>query len=294
MKITRLLVFTASLFLGSQILGTTAQAQEAYLTQQPRLLEVNNAYGVQQVNYNEFNAEARIAELESRLASLEHNNHGGGGGGCDTCCEPDCWLNPCCGVYGEAQLVFLRAQDSEADNFGTEYSTGSRWTAGYMMNNGQSLRLRYFEYATTIVDGPVELETLDLEYAARFRLGGVLRGEFSAGARYASFHEFQDNFYRDSIGLVVGMELRGLQIRNWDTFATARHSIQFGEEVTGPGFGSFNVTEIQLGLIREFETNFGTGYVQALVEADYWAGPVDEDTEDLGLIGYGFGIGFRR
>lgn len=293
MKITRWLVCAAALFLGGQYSNSAANAQEAFLTEQPRLLDVANAYGIQQVNYNEFNAEARIAELESRLASLENSNHGGGGGGCDTCCEPDCWLNPACGVYGEAQLVFLRAQDSEADNFGTEYSTGSRWTAGYMFNNGQSFRLRYFEYATTIVNGPVELETLDLEYAARFRVGGVLRGEFSAGARYASFHEDGDMFYRDSIGLVVGMELRGLQIRCWDTFATARHSFQFGEEVNN-GFGSFSVTEIQMGLIREFETNFGTGYVQALVEADYWSGPADGNSEDLGLIGYGFGIGFRR
>jgi hypothetical protein len=211
-------------------------------------------------------------------------------------------MNTDCGGFAEAQLLFLRAYDSENAASGASFDTASRYTFGYMGDCGSSIRMRYFEYSTALDlgDDNVQLEYLDTEYASRFCLGNLLRGELSGGFRWAQYDQEDAIKYNNSYGLQVGLSLRGPSIRCWDTFMNLRYSHQFGQAntTTGPETtdtsGHFTITEMQLGLTRDFCCKYGTGYASVFAEAQNWSGMFDDDSQDLGLAGFGFAIGLRR
>ena len=273
------------------------------------LLTCGNAWSANEVQYSMFKNEARpqtaAYDAQGQTADIQLASHDGCGceapacgSGCGSCGEADCcrinWCDTCPGMFMTAELLYLRAHDSEASSNNTAYETGSRYTLGYQTDTGRALQLRYFEYYNEDFDDDdvLNLETLDAEYAGRFTMGCNWRGQLTAGLRYAKFVESDDFNYEDTIGPVLGAQIRGLQFGNLDTFAGLRQSFQFGS--VDNGFGNFNITEAQLGVEYRRDTNFGSAFVQNYLETQYWSGPVDNDSEDLGLIGFGFMIGLSR
>lgn len=156
---------------------------------------------------------------------------------------------------------------------------------------GRIWRGRYFNYFTRTPQDAFKLEYADFEHARRFSLAGTLYGEFSAGLRWAEFREEDDLFFSETLGPVIGTELRGLSILNWDAYASARHSIQFGHEREENFLGSFSITEIQLGLSRDFSLLGRSSFVKGFFEAQNWASPQDDDSTSIGLVGLGLGVG---
>lgn len=212
-------------------------------------------------------------------------HHGG-------CCPgaPCDWLNPCGGWLFEAQSLWLRGHQSEGDLNGEQYSNGSRFIMGHMDSCGRIWRARYFNHTARGSD-IYRFEYLDFEHARRFALPGTLYGELSAGLRWSKFSEDTDTVFTDTIGPVIGAELRGLSIMRWDAYASARHSIQFGKELGNNNYQQFTITEMQLGLIRNVNVFGKPSFFKGFFEAQNWASASEDDSEDIGLVGLGIGLG---
>ena len=271
------------------------------------------------VAHQSFTAmEQRLQALESRLDSVETAGYydgdegdvaydsaccgdgcecGSSCSGCGDCCN-DCWCHTCSGFTANAELLFLRLHDSEADDPGDDYDTASRTTIGYMDNCGREWRVRYFEYATEIDnDDYQQMEYIDAEYAGRFTLGCNWRGELSGGLRWAQFDESDELQYSDTIGPVLGAMFYGPCIYGLDTFAGIRQSWQFGtpfENDNVQDFGTFSVTEVQLGTQYNTCVCGNNAYVRGLFEVQKWEGASNDDTQDVGLMGFGFAAGMTR
>lgn len=161
---------------------------------------------------------------------------------------------------------------------------------------GRSWRVRYFEFADPNFDGNdyLQLEYLDLEYAGRFTLGCNWRGEIGAGLRWAQFDQQDANDYNDTIGLLIGGQLRGPCFFGLESYGIARHSIQVGTEDDDDYYGTFTITELQLGLEYQRCMCGGIGFARGFLEAQSWQGPEDAAGEDVGLFGFGFALGMTR
>lgn len=224
---------------------------------------------------------------EGQVDTTMIGHHGG-------CCPgaPCDWLSPCGGLFAEFQAVWLRAQFSESDNdIGSQFDPGTRYILGHMDSCGRIWRGRYFNYFTRTPEDAFKFEYADFEHARRFALAGTLYGEFSAGLRWAEFTERDDLFFSETLGPVIGTELRGLSILNWDAYASARHSIQFGHENRESFLGTISITEIQLGLARDISLLGRPSFIKGFFEAQNWAAPQDNDSTSIGLVGLGLGIG---
>ena len=208
------------------------------------------------------------------------------------CCPgaPCDWLNPCGGWLFEAQILSLRGHQSEGDFSRQSYDTGSRYIFGHMDSCGRTWRGRYFNYSTQGNDF-YHFEYADFEHARRFALAGGIYGEMSAGLRWAQFNQNADVVFTDTIGPVIGGELRGISILRWDAYASARHSIQFGTERDNADYQNFTITEMQLGLIRNVNVLGRPSFIKGFFEAQNWASASEEDSEDIGLVGLGLGLG---
>jgi hypothetical protein len=263
---------------------------------------------VEMVSYQQFNSmEQRLAAMEARLASYDEaatattSNNGGNGCGCGSSCGGDCcggcndcWCHPSCGLTFTSELLFLRAHDSEANDDGDDFETASRNTFGCIDACGREWRVRYFEYSTDLRDSDyVQLEYIDTEYAGRFTLGCNWRGELSGGIRWAQYDEQGDLAYSDTFGPVLGAMLYGPCVCGYETFASLRNSWQFGSAFDSDR-GTFSVTEVQLGVQYNYCLCGGNGFVRGVLEADKWEGVFEEDTQDLGLFGFGVAIGLTR
>lgn len=287
------------------------------------------ASDVQLISHREYTAmEQRLRDMELRLASVETASCceaaddccgngcgngcgtgccdccGNGGCGCGSaCCGGGCgcidnWCCVCPGITFLSEVIFLRSYDSEPNSSqDAEFETGSRWEIGYMNECGRSWRVRYFEFADPDFDGNnyLHLEYLDLEYAGRFTLGCNWRGELSGGLRWAQVDDEGDNLYEDTIGLVMGAQLRGPCFFGLESYGIIRQSYQYGHEQRATNdFGTFGISEMQLGL--EYQTCFmgGIGFARSFLEAQSWQGIEDNDSEDAGLFGFGFSLGITR
>lgn len=278
---------------------------------------------VQLISHREYTAmEQRLRDMEVRMVSVETASCCEGlagdccGNGCDASCGNGCgvgcgsacgngcggyidnWCCVCPGVTFLSEILFLRSYDSEPDSSqDATYETGSRYEIGYMNACGRSWRVRYFEFADPDFDGPdyLHLEYLDIEYAGRFTLGCNWRGELSGGLRWAQYDQQDSNLYDDTIGLVMGAQLRGPCFFGLESYGLFRQSYQYGHEKRAEGdFGTFGISEMQLGL--EYQTCFlgGIGFARSFLEAQSWQGPEDDDSEDVGLFGFGFALGITR
>ncbi|MFM2004343.1 MAG: hypothetical protein RI963_3769 [Planctomycetota bacterium] len=212
--------------------------------------------------------------------------------GCRTGIPCD-WLTPCGGWTFEFQNAWMRLQAADADNAsGTQFDSGTRYIFGHTNDCGNSWRLRYFNYFTEGLNNDYKLEYIDFEHARRFTLGGSVYGELGAGLRWAEFFESfpSDLVYSDTIGPMVAAEIRGLSLASLDFYASGRHSIQFGRPV-GRQFGSFSISELQLGVMKNTNILGHPTFVKGFVESQYWVGMADGGREDIGLIGLGFALG---
>ena len=192
------------------------------------------------------------------------------------------------------EVVWLRYQDSEPDSNVNEFQTGSRDTLGYMGQGDAS-----FEYGISRRRSWAEripfwsFETLDIEYAARFRLGCNWRGDLSLGVRDASFREGGENEYDDTFGPLIGVHLETDVLNCLTLYGNARYSHQFGEVEDGD-LGSFSITEVQLGIQADCCTQCGIAFVRTFWNVQQWAGVDDNDSEDGGLIGGGIALGLTH
>ncbi len=217
------------------------------------------------------------------------------------CCTgiPCDWLTPCGGWTFEIQAAWLRLQGSEAGpgQSGDQYDSATRYILGHTDECGKSWRLRYFNYATDNASNlfrPFKFEYADIERARRFTLGGSVYGELGAGLRWAEYYEDfpQDNQYSSTIGPMIAAEIRGVSFAGFEAYAAVRHSIQFGKPDNQRSFGSFSITELQLGLNRNVDILGHPSFVKGFLESQRWSGLADgPDASDVGLVGLGFALG---
>lgn len=252
--------------------------------------------------------EQRLRDLEQRPASLEQATDSvnlacyadGCGDSCDGC-GSSCGSNSggcCCSTSQfDAELLLFATSDSEGEDVDgqDDLEAGLRLTYTRVNSQNQILRFRYFNFSTTLEGGGnrYEMEQFDTEIGRRFCLGG-LDGEFTAGIRWASFDERNFHNYDNTFGPLLGVQLRGRKILGATSFVSLRHSWQFGEtdgEDPDTG-GTFTITETQLGLEWKRCTRFGNAVIRTAFETQYWAGVQENDTEDIGLIGWTNSIGF--
>lgn len=230
-----------------------------------------------------------VEDISTETSFINHHR------GCCTGIPCD-WLTPCGGWTFEFQAAWLRLQSSEVNNqSGDEYDSATRYILGHTDECGKSWRLRYFNYATTAVNNDrYKFEYADIERARRFTLGGSVYGELGAGLRWAEYFESfpSDNDYNESIGPMIAAEIRGVSIAGFEAYAAGRHSIQFGRPDNKTRFGSFSITEIQLGLNRNFDFFGHQSFAKGFLESQQWRGVGDgADGADLGLVGLGFALG---
>ncbi len=237
--------------------------------------------------------ESRIFELENRLADIESND------GANSCEAGDCWCQPCSGISFMAEVLWLRAYDSEDGDLSASSEDGSRYTLGYVGEHGWGGRIRYFELGirdlspSAFPGGLINFETFDAELTGRFRAGCGWWGTVSGGVRYADFIEENTVHYQDSYGPVVGLEMSRVFRCNVRLYGIVRQSYQFGQDVeNNTGETMFGISELQLGAEWNRTTSGGCNFfIRSFVEAQQWDSLEDNDSEDIGLIGGGLAVG---
>src|SRR5690606_8421893 len=88
--------------------------------------------------------------------------------------QVDHWTRVNPGLIGSAEILFLRAYDSEPDSStSSKHETAGRFELGHMNDTGRSWKVRYFRFDDPNFDGnnSLDLQYLDLIYAGRFTLG---------------------------------------------------------------------------------------------------------------------------
>lgn len=214
-------------------------------------------------------------------------------------CQGDRWTRVNPGLIGSAEIIFFRAYDSEPDSSqSSKHETAGRFELGHMNETGRSWKVRYFRFDDPNFDGnnSLDLQYLDLIYAGRFTLGCNWRGELEGGVRWARVDDQFDNRYNRAFGPVIGGQLRAPCClgTDLDWYGIARQSFQYGTEQNSGFYGTFAISEVQLGAEFQRCTCGGTGFARAFIEGQSWQGMEDEDSEDVGLFGFGFAIGLTR
>ena len=255
------------------------------------------------VSFNAFNSlDQRLLEtsteldyLRGRVEAMEQCTTTESCCSQSSCCE-DSWMNPCAGLVAEVQWLQLRPSDSEPNSGGqASFHTGSRTTIGYLDSNGRGVRVRYFEYTDDSFAGAfLDLEAIDVEYVGRFRLGQNWHGELMGGVRSASYHDDELD-YANTIGPMIGAALRGTITDSLSFYGLARQSIQFGTPNGNFDRGNFGITELQSGLeYKRSSAGSSQFFARLFLEGQNWTGAEDNDSEDLGMVGWGLSAGITR
>lgn len=291
----RLLAIVVSLVIGGMSLANAADfAKSGGNWDEEFGIEWISATESQPVLFEEAGATNPIrqvgATVDPSMGAAEIERHGGFSS--SVACD---WLHPCSGIFAEYQNVWLRPQLSEPESGGstTNYFSGQRLIFGHINSCGDAWRIRYFNYAASTFRSlsVFNLEYADFEHGRRFSLGRI-DGELSAGLRWAEWYERGDYSYTGTIGPVIAGEIRGPSVFGWTTFATARQSFQFGDLKNETSqLGSFAISETQLGAIRNVNFFGHPSFVKGFLEAQYWAGPQNDDSQALGLVGLGASFG---
>lgn len=246
---------------------------------------------------------ARIQQLEAHLASLSRTTESGaivGDGGCDS--KPGCGscggCDDCCNkamIYGGAEIVALKVFQSGGIFGNNDYQPGARIWLGGQRDDGLGIRARFFDYTQTIAQEDIDIENFDIEMTDNFCLGywNIL---VSGGARYTEYREENTGVNAFATGLTVGFQGNRALNDRLSLFASLQESIMFGNDV-GSGFDdvTFTITEVQLGVQANRCLNSGaTVFVRTGVEAQYYNGISNADSEMLGLFGFFATLGFQR
>ncbi len=214
---------------------------------------------------------------------------------CPKVCPPaDLWLRPNAGFYGDAEILLLKWYDTDGDDGSNTTSDASRYTLGFMNDHGRSIRVRYFEFSAfdDMGAGRLLIQHADLEYAGRFALNNNWLGEISLGGRWASLTNPTPRTFQDTLGPMVGINLRS-ELRDWlSIYGSARQSFQFGREEHEDDLKTFGITELGLGVELSHATCRREWYLRTGVESQYYTS-VRDDEEDYGLVGWTFKLGTR-
>ena len=263
------------------------QAQEIQLASHA---ELNNLY-------------ARLAELESRIAA---SNVSGGcgctdavgngcGNGCGDCCDDCCG---CPGFVGGAEILWLKAFNSNTLFGEFNYDEGFRWWLGYQGAGGLGVRVRAFDYSQISATGDVvDIQTADFEVYDSVQLGCNWDVVIGGGLRYTDTRVvFVPGFESQIFGTgpVVTAELYRHVSDRAALFAIVHESIVAGDaNPVGLTDDTMFISEIQLGAQVHREYNGGLLFARLGWEAQYYADVVDIG-ESVTLMGVTAGVGLMR
>lgn len=268
----------------------------------------------------------RLAAYElastSTSTSISDGNCGCGEQDCDGACGDRCGFSAggacadCCrrGLFGGAEMVSLKAFQSEGQLNDQNYRTGFRGWIGYQREDGLGLRLTAFDYfqrggtsATLTPRSEVDTNYLDLEAIDSIKICNcnLLVG---IGVRYddsrllsaptTGIGGFVNSRFTGA-GPVVSAQLTRAVTERFSLFGGVHYSILAGSNST-VGLGRLDDTllsmeEIQVGgqFNRPLDRG-GIAFVRAGLEGQWYAGFVDGDSEDLALMGGFVSIGLMR
>jgi hypothetical protein len=228
------------------------------------------------------------------------------GGACADCCRR--------GWIGGAELVALKAYQSEGQLTDQNYRTGIRGWIGFQREDGLGLRLTGFDYfqrgGTSTTTGPrsvVDTNYLDLEVIDSINIcnWNLLVG---GGIRYDDTRIFSPistgiGGFADSrftgAGPVVSAQLTRAINENWSVFGGIRSSILAGSNPS-PGPARLDDTlvsiqELQIGgQFNWARSRGGIAFLRTGWEAQWYSGFADGDSEDLTLMGAFMTVGLMR
>lgn len=264
------------------------QAQDIQLASHA---ELNNVY-------------ARLAELESRIAASNVSGCGcaeAAGNGCGDCCDDCCG---CPGFVGGAEILWLKAFNSNTQFGDFNYDEGFRWWIGYQGANGLGVRLRGFDYTQNAANGDVvDIQTTDFEIYDSFQLGCNWDVVVGGGLRYTDNRQVYDFLGVETqifgTGPVVTAELYRHISDRAALFAIVHESIVAGDanvvggNVPGATDDTMFISEIQLGAQVHREYNGGLLFARLAWEAQHYADTVDIG-ESVTLMGVSLGAGLMR
>jgi hypothetical protein len=263
------------------------QAQDVQLASHA---EMNNLY-------------ARLAELESRIAASNvgcADAVGGcGGNGCGDCC------NDCCGCPGfvaGAEILWLKAFNSNTSFGDFNYDEGFRWWLGYQGAGGLGARVRAFDYSQLAANGDiVDIQTADFEVYDAVQLGCNWDVVIGGGLRYTDARFLSGAAGTDTqifgTGPVVTAELYRHVSDRAALFAIVHESIVAGDANVGGAVAvtddTMFVSEIQLGGQLHREYNGGLLFARLGWEAQWYSDTIDVG-ESVSLMGITAGVGLMR
>ena len=229
------------------------------------------------------------------------------GGACAACCRR--------GWIAGAEIVTLKAFQSEGQLTDMNYRTGFRGWLGYQREDGLGIRLTGFDYfqrggnANTV--GPrsvvdtnyIDLEAIDSINVCNWNLlvgGGVRYDDTRIFSPLSNDIGGFANSRFTGVGPVVSVQLTRAINENWSLFGGLRSSILAGSNPVAPGAGRLDDTlltiqEIQMGgQFNWTRGRGGIGFIRSGIEAQWYSGFANGDSEDLTLMGGFISIGVMR
>jgi len=228
------------------------------------------------------------------------------GGACADCCRR--------GWIGGAELVALKAYQSEGQLTDQNYRTGFRGWLGWQREDGLGFRVTGFDYfqrgGTAATVGPrsvVDTNYIDAEVIDSINIcnWNLLVG---GGIRYDDTRVFSplsggiggnaDSRFTGA-GPVISAQLTRAINENWSVFGGIRSSILAGSNPS-PGAARLDDTlvtiqELQIGgQFNWARSRGGIAFIRSGWEAQWYSGFVDGDSEDLTLMGAFISVGVMR
>ena len=260
-----------------------------------------SAEELQFVSTSKFAAtQARIDELENRLASYEHGERLASHGG-NVCHSRSA------GFLAGGEIAFLKATRGDGGAGGFGYKPSPRVWFGYETCSGLGARVRWFDYddqssaPPTFVLAALDITTVDLEITDTFRWGCKWEGRIAGGVRYAECRQYlplvwgEYNHLTDGFGPTLSIELQRHITERFALYGLARESVMISDMANNSNQYddvSYCITEMQLGAEYRYPWCNGTSvFARGAFESQYWSGGMDQD---IGLFGGSFAIGLAR
>lgn len=192
------------------------------------------------------------------------------------------------------EYLNLKSHSSEGtfDDAGNE--TGYRLSASYAFESDLAFRVNYFDYqGIQSTDHNQDLKAIDFELVSDLPLGSW-QGNWSVGLRMADYYEgtttHSDVDY-DGWGLTLGGELNRSLSDTFGIYVKARTSMIFGDDADNDDDQTLMIHELGAGVQFDFAGWAGCdGNIRLGYETQIWSGPVDDDSEDAGVAGFGLRV----